>query len=77
MILSVRFGRDPGWRSARFPALLLAVLALASMAGFFAAPAGLKGITERAFVLIVITWLAFVSVWLYRLGQNQSGATYA
>ena len=77
MILSVRFGREPGWCSARSPGLRLAVLALMSMVGFFAAPAGLKGITERAFVLIVITWLAFVSVWLHRVGQDRSGATYS
>ncbi len=72
LTLSLSFGADPRWKGARLPSLLI-VLALLVAFGvqYMTLHRGAPyGYTNRAFVLVVMTWLFFVAFSLRHVAQG-------
>jgi len=70
---SFSFGADPRWKSARLPALLLAIALIgAFVVQYLTLHRGAPyGFTNRAFVLAVMSWLFFAAFSLGRRAQDR------
>jgi hypothetical protein len=71
LCMSIHFRREPHWRSASTPALVLTIMAFLWL-GFFGLPDAFRGAGEKIFVGVIVTWLFFVGWRLDRLtaGKN-------
>jgi len=73
LTLSLSFGADPRWKSARLPALLIvAALLGAFVVQYMTLHRGAPyGFTNRAFVLVVMSWLFFVAFSLKKVAEGR------
>ena len=73
LLLSVSFGRDPGWRSFRVPALALAgAVVLALVLQFLTLRRGAPyGYANRVFVAALFAWFLGAATWLRLVEQGR------
>lgn len=62
LVWAFRWRKDAQWHAFARPALVLALLMLVSLVGFFASPSHLQGMTERVLVAMDIIWLCFTAL---------------
>lgn len=74
LTLSLSFGAEPRWKSARLPSLLLVVALMgAFVVQYLTLHRGAPyGYTNRAFVFTVISWLVFVAFRLGKVARTRS-----
>ncbi len=72
LTLSLSFGADPRWKSARLPSLLIVVaLVVVFVAQYLTLHRGAPyGYTNRVFVLVVMGWLFFVALKLRTVSRH-------
>jgi hypothetical protein len=66
------FSRTPGWREHARPQLLFAAAMLAAFLLTFASTE-IVGLTERAFLIVTLTWIVVASGWLAAARKPASG----
>ena len=73
LTLSLSFGADPKWKKARLPSLLIvAALLGAFVVQYLTLHRGAPyGYTNRAFVLVVMSWLFFVAFCLKAVAEGK------
>ncbi|MDV6329936.1 DUF998 domain-containing protein [Asticcacaulis sp. 201] len=77
LTLSLSFGADPRWKSIRLPSLLIVVaLVGAFVVQYLTLHRGAPyGFTNRAFVLVVMSWLFFVAFCLKKIADGKRPQT--
>lgn len=72
LTISLSFGADSRWKGARLPALLIVIALLgAFVVQYLTLHRGAPyGFTNRAFVLIVMSWLFFVAYHLKKIAEG-------
>jgi len=72
LTLSLSFGAEPRWKSVRLPSLLIVVALLAAfVVQYLTLHRGAPyGYTNRAFVLVVLSWLFFVAFCLRQVAAG-------
>ncbi len=70
--LSLSFGAEPRWKSARLPSLLIVIALIgAFVVQYLTLHRGAPyGFTNRAFVLVVMSWLFFVAFCLRKVAEG-------